>query len=598
MPCFMREKSISYVSRRDKQNDRDAMAPRPVHPRALSYHGFLGEGFVRQHLVVDERWTPNSLSEQFSGMSALLDRHAIFKRLETKANRQRFFTDSKRLKLQCRLGRTKLLNIVTGDNTHNIRNLLIKHRDMQRLYQRMPIHLVVDNINQRTFVLRKERDRLECRLGQLKSRYRKMLIDRAFLENRIKYQNEFVLEEEVKSQGFIKRIENSNIRLKAIKVINSAYQKMVQVLLQDEIFYEPIIRSLADDMEDQANFIKHILYLGMPAIAKFRELNFQYRQLEIKSRKNLLEKQQMLASLANHKPAGSVVPMRAKPQQELSATADPKRYLRETRNMLLLKNVLKVVEEIIKEVKFGTLCSQAREIYPRMKSQMENNENIRRIAEREVMTRYALEDRMKLASVLQGVLVNNLSEEEINRLEYIKDLRKSVKEEENIELEIMEYLKNRGDAFIMFRLSLWNLIEILRHVDRSPKTFRVAYPNSYLKLPLLKFDMLTMYAAPPELYEEDLEKVMHVLKRKVYRVMKLFNADMEASRQNCKEKYHSAYLATVNTNEFMDDDEDQTAIADDDIIQDQKIMANVPNRKQIKMLSSRVVEQAVRREEQ
>lgn len=80
--------------------------------------------------------------------------------------------------------------------------------------------------------------------------------------------------------------------------------------------------------------------------------------------------------------------------------------------------------------------------------------------------------------------------------------------------------------------------------------------------------------------------------------MKLFNADMEASRQNCKEKYHSAYLATVNTNEFMDDDEDQTAIADDDIIQDQKIMANVPNRKQIKMLSSRVVEQAVRREEQ
>lgn len=44
---------------------------------------------------------------------------------------------------------------------------------------------------------------------------------------------------------------------------------------------------------------------------------------------------------------------------------------------------------------------------------MENNENIRRIAEREVMTRYALEDRMKLASVLQGVLVNNLSEEEI-----------------------------------------------------------------------------------------------------------------------------------------------------------------------------------------
>ncbi|XP_064550231.1 uncharacterized protein LOC135436541 [Drosophila montana] len=596
MPCFMRRNSISYVSRRDKQNDRDAMAPRPVHPRALSYHGFLGEGFVRQHLVVDERWTPNSLSEQFSGMSALLDRFAIFKRHETMANRQLLFKDNKRLKLQCRLGRTKLINIVTGDNTHNIRNLLIKHRDMQRLYQKMPIHLIADNINQRTFVLRKERDRLECRLGQLKSRYREMLIDRALLENRIKFQNEFVLEEEVKSQGLIKRIENSNVRLKAIKVINSTYQKMVQVLLQDEIFYEPILRSLDDDLQDQANFIKHILYLGMPAIAKFGELNVQYRQLEAKSLKTLLQKQQLLVSLAQ-KPAVARKPTRFQPEQELSATADPKRYLRETHSMLLLKKVLNVVEKVIKEVKLNTLCSQAREIYPRMKSQVENNENIRRIAEREGMTRYALEDRMKLASVLQDVLVNNLSEEEINRLEYINDMRKAMKEEENIELKIMEYLKNRGDAFIMLRLSLWNLIEILRHVDRNPQTFQRKYPNSYLKLPLLKFDLLTMYAAPPELYMEDLEKVMNVLKRKLYKVMNLFNADMEPSKHKCKEKYHSTYLATVNTNAFMDDDEDQAAIADD-IIQDQKIMANVPNRKQIKSLSNRTVEQAIRREEQ
>lgn len=50
---------------------------------------------------------------------------------------------------------------------------------MQRLYQRMPIHQVVDNINQRTFVMRKERDRLECRLGQLKDRYKEILVLRA-----------------------------------------------------------------------------------------------------------------------------------------------------------------------------------------------------------------------------------------------------------------------------------------------------------------------------------------------------------------------------------------------------------------------------------
>lgn len=54
-----------------------------------------------------------------------------------------------------------------------------------------------------------------------------------------------------------------------------------------------------------------------------------------------------------------------------------------------------------------------------------------------------------------------------------------------------------------FRFNVWNLYEILRHVDRNPKTFRTTYPNSYLKLPLLKFEMLEAFAVPPEVFEVD-----------------------------------------------------------------------------------------------
>lgn len=100
----------------------------------------------------------------------------MFKNHESKANRQKYFRENKRLKLQCRDGRTKLQNILVNDNTHKIRNFLINHKDMQRLYQKMPIHLVVDNINQRTFVMRKERDRLEFRLDQLKQHYKEQLV--------------------------------------------------------------------------------------------------------------------------------------------------------------------------------------------------------------------------------------------------------------------------------------------------------------------------------------------------------------------------------------------------------------------------------------
>ncbi|XP_032593175.1 uncharacterized protein LOC116805431 [Drosophila grimshawi] len=592
MPCFKRERSISHCPRKDKQNNREVPL-KPVHPRSLRYHGLFGVSFAPQHMVIDERWAPNSLTEQFGGMTDLLTRNLIFKRYDTKANRLNYVKESKKLKLQCRDGRAKLQNILTDDNTHRIRNFLINHKDMQRLYQRMPIHLVADNINQRTFTMRKERDRLECRLGQLKHQYRKMLIDRAELENRIRYQNEFVLEEEIKSRDFIKKIENSNVRLKAIKAINSTYQKMIEVLRHDAIFYEPILRSLAADMEDQANFIKHILYLGMPAISKFKELNDQYRHLENKSSKYHLIKEQLLASFKNTKKAGS---FGAKPREGNPASANPKRYLRETTSMLILKNVFQTLEKRINEVKCGTLCLQAKEIYPRLEFQMDNKEKMIRLTEHDKMTREYLEEKIKYATLLEGILVNNLSEEEINRLERIEDLKRILKGDEELEQKTLEYIKNRADAFVLIRIRLWNLIEILRHIDRDPKMFRSQYPNSYLKLPLLKFEMHHMYASPPELCEEDTEKIMSFIKRKVYKLMKGYNATSDID--NSKEKYHIEFLKTVKCNPHIRSAEGRGATVGEDLLQMQKTLANVPDRTQIKAQSNRIVDDAILRRDE
>lgn len=72
MPCFKREKSLTHTTRRIKSNDRDTLAPKPVRPQALRFHGLFGMSYVRQHVMVDERWTPGSLTEEYSGMADLL----------------------------------------------------------------------------------------------------------------------------------------------------------------------------------------------------------------------------------------------------------------------------------------------------------------------------------------------------------------------------------------------------------------------------------------------------------------------------------------------------------------------------------------------
>ncbi|XP_064550311.1 uncharacterized protein LOC135436595 isoform X1 [Drosophila montana] len=148
----------------------------------------------------------------------------------------------------------------------------------------------------------------------------------------------------------------------------------------------------------------------------------------------------------------------------------------------------------------------------------------------------------------------------------------------------------------MFRVSLWNLIDILWHVDRNPKAFRTKYPNSYLKLPLLKFDMITMFASAPELYDENAEKLMHLLKRKVYKLTKGYNADMMSSLKSSKQKYHADYLATIDKYDYFDENQQRGETVGEDLLQEQKTQANVPKRKQIKAQSARLLEEASRRD--
>lgn len=170
------------------------------------------------------------------------------------------------------------------------------------------------------------------------------------------------MDEEVKSQIFLKKIENSNVRLKAIKTINNTYKKMIQVLLHDEIFYEPILISLNEDLKDQKHFINHIIHLGNPAIAKFKELSEEFREMEKVFRNNL---QTQMLTLSTYRRTRGPSMMNFNKQREVAPLNDIRRYVRETRSMIILKLELKAVEKIIKEVKFVTLCSQAKEIYPR-----------------------------------------------------------------------------------------------------------------------------------------------------------------------------------------------------------------------------------------
>lgn len=79
------------------------------------------------------------------------------------------------LRQEVKEDRNNLKTAVFGD-IQRTKNILQKHKDLQRLYQTMPAHMIIENMDQRTFVKRKELDRLIDKRNKLTKRYEYELV--------------------------------------------------------------------------------------------------------------------------------------------------------------------------------------------------------------------------------------------------------------------------------------------------------------------------------------------------------------------------------------------------------------------------------------
>lgn len=143
----------------------------------------MNQSKTQKIILPTKEWNPESVLTQYSCMVSVLEKHHQFQKHEKKTLYNKLRRKSQRLRQECKDGNTKLKTALYDNNTKQLRNLLINHRDMQRLYQRMPSYLVVENIDQRTFVMKKERDRLRSRLNQLTSKYNEKLVSGFFYLN-------------------------------------------------------------------------------------------------------------------------------------------------------------------------------------------------------------------------------------------------------------------------------------------------------------------------------------------------------------------------------------------------------------------------------
>lgn len=90
------------------------------------------------------------------------------------------------------------------------------------------------------------------------------------------------------------------------------------------------------------------------------------------------------------------------------------------------------------------------------------------------------------------------------------------------------------------------------------------------------------------------DTLLHLLKRKVYALMKGYLMELRpVTIQRNRDEYHADYLASRIIFDMIEDEEEQPVSLNDDNLDESKLIPNVPNRQQIKVLSAKYIEETV-----
>lgn len=91
---------------------------------------------------------------------------------------------------------------------------------------------------------------------------------------------------------------------------------------------------------------------------------------------------------------------------------------------------------------------------------------------------------------------------------------------------------------------------------------------------------------------------MHSVIRKVYKLMRAYKEEVPATTMShFIDSYQNEFLDSMEVEDAGDSNEVQEQEEEEDLLQESKPLQNVPNRKQIKAQSAKLVEELSKRED-
>jgi hypothetical protein len=96
----------------------------------------------------------------------------------------------------------------------------------------------------------------------------------------IRYFDVKEFKEERRTKKLLVELKNSETRSNAIQKMNSSYKLIVNQLLNDALYYKPVLDALNGDWNEQTLLVKQTYEIGLPAIQNVKKLDKELKELK------------------------------------------------------------------------------------------------------------------------------------------------------------------------------------------------------------------------------------------------------------------------------------------------------------------------------
>lgn len=86
--------------------------------------------------------------------------------------------------------------------------------------------------------------------------------------------------EEKDTKRLFVELKNAETRRRAIQKTNTTYKKIIDQLLKNSLFYQPVLEALNCDWNEQTSLVRQTYEIGFPAIQNVKTLEKELKKLQ------------------------------------------------------------------------------------------------------------------------------------------------------------------------------------------------------------------------------------------------------------------------------------------------------------------------------